>query len=86
VNIIPNQGKVVIVPMKVDVARKMGVFIPNTSDESNKVGVVAQTHHAKSWLKKKEIVLYSGYDEEDITIKGHEYIILDESKILGKLR
>jgi len=82
----PNEGKVVIKLAEKDEILSDGIYLPESSDESNRIGVVVWVNKKdNSWLAEGDKIVFSGYNEKDITIKDRKYIILENSKILGKL-
>ena len=86
--IIPNEGRVVLRTAKKEEITKEHITYHGTSDEDIHFGVVVSTHDGElsSWLGKGDRVLFNSYDCEGITIGGRKYSIIEQDKIIAKLR
>ena len=88
-NIKPIGERVLIKPMKEEEKTAGGIYIPETAKEKKKQGVVVEIGTASDDnempVQKGDLILYTGYDTEELEMNGEEYIIINISDIIAKL-
>ncbi len=88
-NIKPIGERVLIKPMKEEEKTAGGIYIPETAKEKKKQGVVVEigttSDDNEMPVQKGDLILYTGYDTEELEMDGEEYIIINVSDIIAKL-
>ena len=93
-NIKPLADRVVIKPLEAEEKTSGGIYLPDTAKEKPQMGEVMAVGPGKiadngeripMEVKKGDRVLYGKYAGTDVTIDGHEYLIMRESDILAIL-
>lgn len=90
----PLQDRVIV--ERVDAIEKSagGLFIPDTAKEKPQEGKVVAVGTGKRRedgtiiamdVKKGDRILFSKYAGSDVTVDGHDYVIMREDDILGIL-
>ena len=89
----PLADRVIVAPMEQE-TMKGGIIIPDTAKEKPQQGkIVAAGPGATSdngervapEVKKGDIVLYGKYAGTEVSVDGHDYLILRESDVLAIL-
>ena len=91
-NIKPLGDKVIVRRVEAEEKTAGGIVLPDTAKEKPKRGIVLAvgtgklledgTRHALQ-VKKDDEVLFTSYAGTEVKINGEEYIVMDESDILG---
>jgi len=91
-NIKPLGDKVIVKRVEAEERTAGGIVLPDTAKEKPKRGIVLAvgtgklledgTRHALQ-VKKDDEVLFTSYAGTEVKINGEEYIVMDESDILG---
>lgn len=91
-NIKPLGDKVIVKRVEAEERTAGGIVLPDTAKEKPKRGIVLAvgtgrllddgTRHAMQ-VKKDDEVLFTSYAGTEVKINGEEYIVMDESDILG---
>ena len=91
-NIRPLGDKVIVKRVEAEERTSGGIVLPDTAKEKPKRGIVLAvgngkllddgTRHALQ-VKKDDEVLFTSYAGTEVKINGEEYIVMDESDILG---
>jgi chaperonin GroES len=83
---------VVVRPLEAKEVKKGGIIIPDTAKEKPQEGEVIAVgpgkfseggERIKPEVKKGDRVLYGRYSGNEVTVDGHEYLIIRESDILA---
>ncbi len=86
--ITPIGERVLLKPILEEEKTKGGIYIPESARENNKKGkviAVGKLKDKESELKENDIVLYSGYSNEEFELEGEKYVIVDYKDIYAKL-
>ncbi len=86
--ITPIGERVLLKPILEEEKTKGGIYIPESARENNKKGkviAVGKLKDKESELKEDDIVLYSGYSNEEFELEGEKYVIVDYKDIYAKL-
>ena len=87
VNIKPLGDRVLVKPLEEKEITKGGIIIPDTAKEKPQRGSVVAAGPGKKdepmTVKTGDTVLYGKYSGTEITIEGHDYLIMRESDILA---
>jgi chaperonin GroES len=78
-SITPLHDRVIVKPAPAEEKTAGGIIIPDTAKEKPQRGSVV----AAGPGKKGDTVLYGKYSGTEITIEGHDYLIMRESDILA---
>lgn len=91
-NIKPLGDKVIVKRVEAEERTAGGIVLPDSAKEKPKRGIVLAvgsgkllddgTRHALQ-VKKDDEVLFTSYAGTEVKINGEEYIVMDESDILG---
>jgi len=93
-NVKPLGDRVIVQPIETEDVKKGGIIIPDTAKEKPQEGKVVAVGAGKRDdngklipmdVKKGDRVLYSKYGGTEIKVDGKEYLIMEESQILGIL-
>ncbi len=93
-NIKPLGDKVIVKRVEAEAMTSGGIVLPDSAQEKPKRGVIQAIgtgrllddgSRSNMQVKKNEEVLFSSYAGTEIKINGDEYLIMDESEILGVL-
>jgi chaperonin GroES len=88
-NIKPIGERVLVKPMKEEEKTAGGIYIPETAKEKKKQGVVVEigttSDDNELPVQKGDLILYTGYNTEELEMNGEEYIIINISDIIAKL-
>ena len=91
-NIKPLGDKVIIKRVEAEERTAGGIVLPDTAKEKPKRGVVQAVGNGRlldsgersvMQIKKNDEVLFTSYAGTEIKMGGDEYLIMDESDILG---
>jgi chaperonin GroES len=88
-NIKPIGERVLIKPMKEEEKTTGGIYIPETAKEKKKQGVVVEIGTSSDDnelpVQKGDLILYTGYNTEELEMNGEKFLIIDISDIIAKL-
>lgn len=91
-NIRPLGDKVIVKRVKAEETTAGGIVLPDSAKEKPKRGVILAIGNGRllddgtrseMQVKKNEQVLFTSYAGTEIKVDGEEYMIMDESDILG---
>jgi len=91
-NIRPLGDKVIIKRVEAEGRTAGGILLPDTAKEKPKRGLVMAVGSGKLLddgtrspitLKKNDEVLFTSYAGTEIKVNGEEYMIMDETDVLG---
>lgn len=91
-NIRPLGDKVIVKRVEAEEKTAGGIVLPDSAKEKPKRGVIMATGNGKLLddgtrsalqVKRNDEVLFTSYAGTEIKIDGQEYMIMDESDILG---
>lgn len=91
-NIRPLGDKVIVKRVEAEEKTAGGIVLPDTAKEKPKRGLVLAVGNGRllddgtrseMQVKKKDEVLFTSYAGTEIKVDGEEYMIMDESDILG---
>ena len=86
----PLSDKVVVEPLEEESKSAGGIILPDTAKKKPQEGVVIATGPGKVLddgtrgamsVKKGDKVIYAKYGGTEVTVKGKEYVILDQDSI-----
>ena len=79
-------GKVLVKPDEAESKTASGLFIPDSAQEKPRKGVVVLVGAAKKdepmEVKAGDLVLYSKFGGQGLTIEGEEYLLINQSDII----
>ncbi|NOR59719.1 MAG: co-chaperone GroES, partial [Methanosarcinales archaeon] len=85
----PIGERVLIKPVKEEEKTTGGIYIPETAKEKKKQGVVVEigtsSDDNKLPVQKGDLILYTGYNTDELEMNGEKYLIIDISDIIAKL-
>ena len=90
----PLGDKVIVKRVEAEDKTAGGIVLPDTAKEKPKRGIVLATGSGRllddgtrsdMQVKKNDEVLFTSYAGTEIKVDGQEYMIMDESDILGVL-
>lgn len=88
-NIKPIGERVLIKPMKEEEKTAGGIYIPETAKEKKKQGVVVEIGTSSDDnelpVQKGDLILYTGYNTDELEMNGEKFLIIDISDIIAKL-
>ena len=88
-NIKPIGERVLIKPVKEEEKTTGGIYIPETAKEKKKQGVVVEIGTSSDDnelpVQKGDLILYTGYNTDDLEMNGEKFLIIDISDIIAKL-
>ena len=91
-NIRPLGDKVIVKRVEAESKTAGGIVLPDTAKEKPKRGIIMATGNGRllddgkrseMQVKKNDEVLFTSYAGTEIKVGGEEYMIMDESDILG---
>lgn len=91
-NIKPLGDKVIVKRLEAEEKTSGGIVLPDSAKEKPKRGVILAIGNgrllddgtrSKMQVKKNDEVLFTSYAGTEIKVNGEEYMIMDESDILG---
>jgi chaperonin GroES len=86
-SITPLHDRVIVKPAPAEEKTAGGIIIPDTAKEKPQRGSVVAAGPGKKdepmTVKTGDTVLYGKYSGTEITIEGHDYLIMRESDILA---
>ena len=91
-NIKPLGDKVILKRVEASDVTKGGIVLPDTAREKPKRGIVQAVgtgrvlddgSRGEMQVKKNDEVVFTSYAGTEIRVEGEEYLIMDESDILG---
>ncbi|MEK6797923.1 MAG: co-chaperone GroES [Planctomycetota bacterium] len=94
VKIRPLGDKVIVKRVEAEEKTAGGIVLPDTAKEKPKRGIVLSVGNGKllddgtrslMQVKKDDQVLFTSYAGTEVKINGEEYLIMEESDILGIL-
>lgn len=87
VNVTPLADRVLVEAAPAEEKTAFGIIIPDTAKEKPQRGVVVAVGPGKKdeplTVKVGDTVLYGKYAGTEITVEGHEYLIMRESDIFA---
>lgn len=92
INLRPLGDKVIVKRVEADEKTAGGIVLPDTAKEKPKRGIVLAIGDGRLLdngtrvplqVKKNDHVVFTSYAGSEIKMNGEEYIIMDESDILG---
>ncbi|WP_373523057.1 co-chaperone GroES [Aquiflexum sp.] len=89
VNIKPLADRVLVEPAAAEEKTASGLFIPDTAKEKPQKGTVIAVGGGKKdeplTVKVGDTVLYGKYSGTELSVEGHDYLIMRESDIFAIL-
>ncbi|MCH7812601.1 MAG: co-chaperone GroES [Planctomycetes bacterium] len=94
-NIRPLGDKVIVKRVEAEEVTAGGIVLPDSAKEKPKRGVVQAIGNGRlldsgerstMQVKKNDEVLFTSYAGTEIKVSGDEYLIMDESDILGVIQ
>jgi chaperonin GroES len=91
-NIRPLGDKVIVKRVEAEEKTSGGIVLPDTAKEKPKRGIVLAVGdgrllddgtRSKMALKKNDEVLFTSYAGTEIKVDGDDYLIMDETDVLG---
>jgi chaperonin GroES len=91
-NIRPIGDKVIVKRVEMEDKTAGGIVLPDTAKEKPKRGVIMAVGNGKllddgrrseMQVKRNDEVVFTSYAGSEVKIEGEEYLIMDESDILG---
>ncbi len=91
-NIRPLGDKVIVSRVEAESKTAGGIVLPDTAKEKPRRGVILAVGNGKvlddgsrsaMQVKKNDEVLFTSYAGTEVKVDGEEYMIMDESDILG---
>ena len=91
-NIRPLGDKVIVQRVEADEKTAGGIVLPDTAKEKPKRGVILAVGNGRllddgsrseMQVKKNDEVIFTSYAGTEIKVSGEDYMIMDESDILG---
>jgi len=91
-NIKPLGDKVIVKRVEAEAKTAGGIVLPDTAKEKPKRGIVLAVGNGRQLddgtrsamqVKKDDEVLFTSYAGTEVKISGEDYLIMDESDILG---
>lgn len=92
VNVRPIGDKILVQRLEAEEKTSGGIVLPDTAKEKPKRGVVLAVgegrmlkdgRRAKLQVKKDDQVVFTSYSGTEVKIGGEEYLIMEESDVLG---
>ncbi len=83
--------RVLLKPVEKEQKTKGGLYIPDSAKNENKEGEVVEVGSYESKdkempVKKGDKVIYSGFSDNEITIDGEKYIIVNIKDVLAIIK
>lgn len=89
VNIKPLADRVLVQPAAAEEKTASGLYIPDTAKEKPQKGIVIAVGNGKKdeplTVKVGDTVLYGKYSGTELSMEGHDYLIMRESDIFAIL-
>ena len=89
VNIKPLADRVLVEPAAAEEKTASGLYIPDTAKEKPQKGTVIAVGNGKKdeplTVKVGDTVLYGKYSGTELSVDGHDYLIMRESDIFAIL-
>ena len=89
-NIRPLADRVLIEPKEAELKTASGIYIPETAKEKPQQGTVVAVGCGKKdepmELKVGDVILYGKYAGTEITVDGHDYLIMRQSDVVAVLK
>jgi chaperonin GroES len=91
-NIRPLGDKIIIKRVDAEQTTKGGIVLPDTAQEKPKRGIVQAVgdgrllddgSRGEMQIRKNDEVVFTSYAGTEIKMNGEEYLIMDESDVLG---
>ena len=91
-NIKPLNDKIIVKRLEAEAKTAGGIVLPDTAKEKPKRGIVLAVGTGKllddgtrspMQLRVNDEVVFTSYAGSDIKMSGNEYLIMDESDVLG---
>ncbi len=91
-NIRPLGDKVIVKRVEAEETTAGGIVLPDSAQEKPKRGIIMATGNGRllddgtrsdMQVKKNDEVLFTSYAGTEVKVDGEEYMIMDESDILG---
>lgn len=95
IGVVPLANNVVIEPLSREAKTKSGIFIPDTAaEEKPDQGVIVAVGPGKREdgkvrpmsVKPGQVVIFSKYSPDEITVKGTKYYVISEDHILAVIK
>jgi len=85
----PIGERVLLKHEKKEAVTKGGIYIPESAQEEKKEGIVEAVGTFEDGktlpLKKGDLVIYGGYQSDEIEIEGKKYLFVDFKDILATI-
>ncbi|MDD3042655.1 MAG: co-chaperone GroES [Methanosarcinaceae archaeon] len=85
----PIGERVLLKHNKKEAVTKGGIYIPESAQEERKEGIVEAVGAFEDGkplpLKKGDLVIYGGYQSDEIEIEGEKYLFVDFKDILATI-
>ena len=89
-NIKPLADRVLVEAKEAETKTASGLFIPDTAKEKPQQGTVIAVGSGKKdepmELKVGDVILYGKYAGTEITVDGHDYLIMRQSDVVAVLK
>ena len=91
-NIRPLGDKVIVQRLEAEEKTAGGIVLPDTAKEKPKRGVILAVGNgrilddgtrSKMQVQKQDEVLFTSYAGTEVKVNGEDYLIMDESDVLG---
>jgi chaperonin GroES len=91
-NVKPLEDRIILKPMDAETKTAGGIIIPDAAKEKPQKGEVIATGPGKisdkgerieMSLKKGDTILYGKYSGTEVSMDGHDYLIIRESDVLA---
>ena len=85
-NIKPLGDKVIVKRVEAEDKTAGGIVLPDTAKEKPKRGIILAVGNGRlleMQVKKNDEVLFTSYAGTEIKVDGEEYMIMDETDVLG---
>jgi len=87
INIQPLGSRVLIQPLEQDNKTASGLLLPETAKEKPQTGQVVAIGDAESIkLKPKDKILFAKYNGTEFKYDGTDYLLLEASDVLARLK
>ena len=89
INIRPLADRVVIEPIEAEEKTASGIIIPDSAKEKPQQGIIKAVGTEEEMVTDLAVddkVLFPKYAGNEIQIEGVQYIIMDESDVLARLK
>lgn len=83
----PIGERVLLKHLKKEEVTKGGIYIPESAQKENKEGIVIAVGTFEDGkelpLKKGDLVIYGGYQSDEVEIDGEKYLFVDFKDVLA---